>query len=73
MRERGWAVAAEEHEIGLFVVAAPVRASDGTAVAAMTIGGPTYRVNEQTLPSLVEQLLAATARASWRLGALKHG
>lgn len=73
VRERGWAVTAEEHEVGLVVVAAPVRTADGAPVAAMTVNGPTYRITEETLPGLVDLLLDATQKAAWRLGALRRG
>ncbi|MEJ5868592.1 IclR family transcriptional regulator [Pseudokineococcus sp. 5B2Z-1] len=73
VRERGWAVTSEEHEVGLVVAAAPVLGAEGTPVAAMTVSGPTYRVTDETLPGLVERLTGAAERAAWRLGALRRG
>ncbi|MEH3075417.1 MAG: IclR family transcriptional regulator [Quadrisphaera sp.] len=73
VRTRGWAAAQEEHETGLVVVGAPVRAADGTVAAAMTVGGPTYRMTPEALPSIAAHVVAAAARASWRLGAVKPG
>ncbi|TNM67230.1 IclR family transcriptional regulator [Streptomyces sp. NP160] len=73
VRRRGWAVAREEHEAGLVVVGAPVLGADGTVVAALTAGGPTYRMTPQVVPSVADQVLATAARASWRLGAVKPG
>lgn len=73
VRSRGWAAAQEEHEAGLVVVGAPVRDAEGTAVAAMTVGGPTYRMTREALPGIAAQVVAAAARASWRLGAVKPG
>lgn len=73
VRVRGWAMTAEEHEVGLVVLAAPVRTSDGALAAAMTVSGPTYRITAETLPGLVERLLATTERAAWRMGALRRG
>ncbi|WP_299038592.1 IclR family transcriptional regulator [uncultured Pseudokineococcus sp.] len=73
VRERGWAITTEEHEVGLVVIAAPVRSADGSLAAAMTVSGPTYRVTEATLPGLVERLLDSAQRAGWRLGALRRG
>ena len=72
-RSRGWALAQEEHEAGLVVLAAPVRGAGGAVAAALTVGGPTYRLTPEAVPALAEQLLAAAARASWRLGAVKPG
>lgn len=71
VRSRGWALAREEHEAGLVVVGAPVRGADGAVVAALTAGGPTYRVSEDALPRIARQVVAAAERASWRLGAVK--
>jgi len=73
VRDRGWATVVEEHEIGLVVVAAPVHDAAGEVVGALTVGGPSYRVNAGTLPGLTQPLLDASARISWRLGALKPG
>lgn len=72
-RERGWALAQEEHETGLVVVGVPVRGADGAVAAALTAGGPTYRMTPDAVPAIAEQLLAAAERASWRLGAVKPG
>lgn len=73
VRERGFATVFEEHEVGLVVVAAALRDADDRVVGAITVGGPSYRVNERTLPALTERLLRAADRISWRLGRLKPG
>lgn len=73
VRARGYAVTFEEHEVGLVAVGAPIRRLDGTTVAAITIAGPGYRVNEKTLPDLAPLVLDAGVKASWRLGFPKTG
>lgn len=73
VRTRGWASVFEEHELGLVVIAAPVRDADDAVVGALTVGGPSYRVNTGTLPGFTDLLLDAAARISWRLGHLKPG
>jgi DNA-binding IclR family transcriptional regulator len=73
IRERGYATTSEEHEIGLAVIAAPIRALDGKVIAAVTLSGPTFRINEDTVPGLAEQVLAAAAQISWRRGHVKRG
>jgi DNA-binding IclR family transcriptional regulator len=73
IRERGYATTSEEHEIGLAAIAAPVRALDGKVIAAVTLSGPTFRLTEDTVPGLAEQLLAAAAKISWRRGFVKRG
>ncbi|WP_427918917.1 IclR family transcriptional regulator [Streptomyces sp. cg40] len=73
VRERGYATTSEEHEIGLAAIAAPIRALDGKVIAAVTLSGPTFRIDEDTVPALAEQLLAAAAKISWRRGHVKRG
>src|SRR4029079_17127740 len=46
VRRRGWAASLDELELGLAAVAAPVRAVDGTVIAAVSISGPTGRIND---------------------------
>jgi DNA-binding IclR family transcriptional regulator len=59
--------------VGLVVVAAPLQDATDAVVGALTVGGPSYRVNAETVPVLVEGLVAAAHRISWRLGHLKTG
>jgi DNA-binding IclR family transcriptional regulator len=73
VRRQGYALTAEEHEIGLAAVAAPLRSMDGDVVAAVTASGPTFRINAATLPGIVEQVLAAAAQISQRNGYPKPG
>jgi DNA-binding IclR family transcriptional regulator len=73
VRERGYAVSREEHEIGLAAIAAPIRDLNGRIIAAVTLSGPTFRITEDTIPGLAEQLLAAGAKISWRRGYVKRG
>ncbi|MCF1595852.1 IclR family transcriptional regulator [Streptomyces muensis] len=73
VRERGYAVTSEEHEVGLAAIAAPIHSLTGKVIAAVTLSGPTFRINEDTVPHLAEQLLAAAAKISWRRGYVKRG
>ena len=73
VREHGYAVTAEEHEIGLAAIGAPIRTLDGHVVAAVTASGPTFRINEDTLPELVKHVQAAAAEISQRHGYPRHG
>ena len=43
VRERGYATSVEELEPGFVAVGAPVRAADGTVIAAVSVGGPRSR------------------------------
>ena len=68
IRRRGWAASLDELEVGLAAVAAPVRAVDGTVVAAIAVSGPTARIDERGITALGELLIAETRRLSTQLG-----
>jgi DNA-binding IclR family transcriptional regulator len=73
VRERGFACSMEEHEIGLAAVGAPIRTLDGHVIAAVTASGPTFRINDDTLPDLAKHVLAAAAEISQRHGYPRRG
>ncbi|WP_041775665.1 IclR family transcriptional regulator [Blastococcus saxobsidens] len=73
VRERGFASTSEEHEMGLAAIAAPVCSIDGGVVAAVTVSGPTFRVNEDTMPGLAKHVIAAAGEISQRNGHPKRG
>jgi DNA-binding IclR family transcriptional regulator len=54
VRARGYAVAVEELEPGLWAVAAPVRDGEGSVIAALSISGPTLRLRDGLLDELGE-------------------
>jgi DNA-binding IclR family transcriptional regulator len=68
VRERGYASALGEVEAGLNGVAAPIRDAAGVVVAAVSVGGPAYRVTPERLEDLGAQVVEAAARISARLG-----
>jgi len=68
MRERGYAIAQEELEEGLNVVAVPVRDHTGQPVASVSVAGPAYRVTPEVFPSLASQLIDTAMEISQRLG-----
>jgi DNA-binding IclR family transcriptional regulator len=71
-RERGWAVTADELEIGLTGVAVPVHGPRGDLVAALGISGPTPRL-EGRLDDLGRSLLDhATALSALLRGPAPH-
>jgi len=59
VRERGFAVADEEHEAGIRAIGVPVLRPDGEAVAAVSIAAPSYRTEVERLLELVPHLAAA--------------
>lgn len=68
VRERGYAVAVDELEPGLSAISAPVRDAHGEVVAALSVSGSTYRLDEATLAETVEPLLQAAHDISRALG-----
>ncbi len=73
VRSQGYAQTLEEHEVGLAAVAAPIRALDGQVIAALTISGPNFRINANTIPSVAPHLISAAAQISERNGYPKPG
>lgn len=75
VRTRGWALASEELEAGFVAVGAPIRShqpecgSAGEVVAAISVGGPKSRLNQERVREILRALPAVTARISARLGA----
>ncbi|GAB3904930.1 hypothetical protein GCM10027612_73630 [Microbispora bryophytorum subsp. camponoti] len=65
---RGYAVTAEEYEIGLNAIAAPIRSHEGEVVAAVSASGPAYRFSEERMRELAPVLVAGAADISHRLG-----
>ncbi|MQA12089.1 MAG: helix-turn-helix domain-containing protein [Pseudonocardiaceae bacterium] len=59
VRERGFAVADEEHEPGIRAVGVPIRGPDGVALAALSTAAPAYRMSMAELEESVPALRAA--------------
>jgi DNA-binding IclR family transcriptional regulator len=70
--EYGYATTFEEYEDGLNAVAAPVRDHTGAVVAAVSVSGPAYRLGQDRVLEIVDQLSAGVAQISDRMGFL-HG
>lgn len=70
VRDRGWALNDEESELGLRVVAAPVRDRFGAVTAAISVSGPIFRLDADR----IEELAAAARRTADQLShQLGHG
>jgi DNA-binding IclR family transcriptional regulator len=65
-RERGYATAVEELEPGLWAIAAPVR-SEESVVGALSLSGPTIRLQDGQLEELGRLLVAEADDVSARL------
>lgn len=68
IRRRGWASVCEELEVGLNAVAAPVRDSSGKTIAALSVSGPSYRLDSSRFTEVAELAVAAADQISRRLG-----
>jgi len=67
IRSQGYAVSQEELHEGVVSIAAPVKDSKGKVIAAVSIAGPTLRLNRQTIPKLIKQVQEASDRVSKKL------
>ncbi|HLU60058.1 MAG TPA: IclR family transcriptional regulator [Pseudonocardia sp.] len=68
VRRRGWAVSLDELEVGLGAVAAPVRGVDGAVIAAVSVSGPTTRINDHGITRLGDILVRELRGLSAQLG-----
>ena len=68
IRQQGHARAWGEHEGLVNAVAVPVRGRTGEVVAAMSISGPSSRIDESVAAEMIEALKGSSADISRRLG-----
>src|SRR5579875_461713 len=68
VRERGYGTAVDELEVGLTAVAAPIHNAHGDVIAAISVSGPTFRLDDTQLAAAIAALLAAAREISYRLG-----
>jgi DNA-binding IclR family transcriptional regulator len=66
--EHGWGSTVEEFEVGLNAVAAPVRDADGDVIAALSVSGPSFRMDAADFPKVARRLVAGADERSKRLG-----
>jgi len=59
VRQRGYALADEEFEVGVWAISAPIRGVDGNVVAALSIPFPTNRLDRERIPEIAQTLLEA--------------
>jgi len=64
VRRSGYAHSSAEREPGVGSVSAPVRDSDGTVIAAVSVSGPIARLGRRPEPAMVSALLAAAEALS---------
>ena len=66
--EQGYGIDDEETELGGRCVAAPVYGKEGSVIGAISVIGPTNRVNPETIPALSATVSAAAREISRALG-----
>lgn len=69
--DQGYAISREEFEKGLVAIAAPIYDRTGDVIAALSISGPTYRMESNMLQNFTEPLLIAAANISSQLGYIR--
>ncbi len=67
-REHGWAPTREELETGLNAVAAPIRDHNGSVIAALSISGPAYRLEQSRFEEVAQVVVGAATQISRRIG-----
>jgi DNA-binding IclR family transcriptional regulator len=67
IRQQGYAIADGDLEAGYLAIGAPVRSHEGGVLAAISIGGPSSRLNP-CREILIRQVMGAARRISERLG-----
>ena len=73
IRHEGYAVAAEELELGFIAVGAPLLDASGRPVAAISLGGTHTRMTDERIPEIGALVRAAADRISHRLGYRRSG
>ena len=68
VRRAGYAVAAEELELGFMAVGAPLLDAAGRPIAAISLGGTRTRLTDERVPAVGRLVRAAAARISHQLG-----
>lgn len=68
IEQEGFALDKEENEKFVRCIAAPIRDYKGRVIAAVSISGPSYRINEDNQSFLKEELLNTCQKISTRLG-----
>jgi IclR family KDG regulon transcriptional repressor len=64
VRQRGYALADEEFEAGIWAISAPIRDTDGNVIAALSIPFPTNRLRREHIPEIAHALLEAANAVS---------
>jgi IclR family KDG regulon transcriptional repressor len=64
VRQRGYALADEEFEVGIWAISAPIRDMDGNVIAALSMPFPMNRLRRERIPEIAQALLEAANAVS---------
>lgn len=68
VRERGYAIDDEEHDLGVRCIAAPIYNWNGTPVGAMSISGPVARITPDAIDEFSPKLINTAEKISELMG-----
>lgn len=68
IRSRGYSIDDEENEEGVRCVGAAILDSTGSAVAAISVSGPSFRITKEKVPVVSRSVVAAAQAISAQLG-----
>lgn len=64
IKKQGYAIDNEEIEIGLYCIAAPIKDCMGNIIAAISIAGPEFRINNENEDFYLSNLIATAKKIS---------
>jgi DNA-binding IclR family transcriptional regulator len=73
IKKRGYAIDRQEHEVGVVCVAVPVFSAGQQPIAAISIAGPSIRMNEKILPGYAKLIIAVSREISQKMGSTETG
>lgn len=68
IRQRGYAIDDEEHEVGVRCIAAPILDFSGTPVAAISLSAPSARLRDEEIEKYAPMVLSAASNISRYFG-----
>ena len=68
IKDSGWSMDDEEHEMNIKCIAAPIRDYTGKTIAAISASWPVFRFEETSLEDKISDILAATRQISEIMG-----
>ena len=70
IRENGWSMDDEEHEMNIRCIAAPIKDYSGKTIAAISVSWPVFRFEEGSLDAMVNAIKATTTKLSSIMGSM---